>query len=543
MTEATKGYSKRWIALLFLGLSLLIIALDNTVLNVALPSITEDLGASVSQQQWIVNAYVLVFAALLLTMGALGDRIGRKKALQTGLVIFGLCSLLAALSPTTGTLIGARALLGIGAAIIMPATLSILTATFRDPKERAQAIALWAGTFALGVGTGPVLAGYLLEHFAWHSVFLINIPVVIVALIGGRFFMEESKDEKAARPDIPGVIFSITGLFALIYGIIKAGSESWSADIVLASFGAAAVLLTAFALWEWRATEPMLPLRFFRNMSFTGANIALTLVMFSMFGTMFFLSQYFQSVQGYSALETGLRIMPIAPVSFVMAVNSARVARTIGTKLTVGLGILLAGSGMFYLSQVADVDTPYSTILFGMCILAAGMGTAMSPATNSIMGSVPVRKAGVGSAMNDTTRQVGGALGVAVLGTVMNSVYLSKTEVLRGSLSEGVFETVQNSIQTALIVAEQLPPHLAQPVIEASKAGFVSGMNDAFLYASIIMAAASLITLAILPKWVRRPPEEEEEAADDAAVPDMGNEIAISVPPGGPSPGDTPEAP
>ena len=514
MTEATKGHSKRWIALLFLALSLLIIALDNTVLNVALPSITEDLGASVSQQQWIINAYVLVFAALLLTMGALGDRFGRRKALQIGLVVFGLCSLLAALSTTTGMLIGARALLGIGAAIIMPATLSILTATFRDPKERAQAIALWAGTFALGVGIGPVLAGWLLEHFEWNSVFFINIPVVTVALIGGRLFMEESKDEKAAKPDIPGVILSITGLFALVYGIIEAGRESWTADTVLASFGAAAVLLTAFALWEWRTPEPMLPLRFFRNMSFTGANIALTLVMFSMFGTMFFMSQYFQSVQGYSALEAGLRIMPLAPVSFVTAVSSALVARTIGTKMTVGLGILLAASGLFFISQVADVDTPYPTILLGMCILAAGMGTATSPATNSIMGSVPVRKAGVGSAMNDPTRQVGGALGVAVLGTVMNSIYLNKTEVLRGTLTEGVFETVQNSIQTALIVADQLPPHLAQPVIDASKDGFVSGMNDAFLYASIIMAVAAVITLAILPKWVRRPPEEEEPPED-----------------------------
>ena len=516
MIEETKGSQRRWIGLLFLGLSLLVIALDNTILNLALPSISDQLGASASQLQWIVDSYILVFAAMLLTMGSLGDRLGRKKLLQAGLLFFGICSLAAALSTSTNMLIVSRALMGLGGATIMPATLSILTATFRDPKERAQAIALWAATFALGAGIGPVIGGVLLDHFSWSSVFYINVPIVIIAIIGDYFMIENSKDEKVAKPDYPGVLLSIAGLFALVYGIIQAGESSWGANDVVASLISAAVLLSVFGWWERRTPHAMLPFRFFKNMSFTGANAALTLVMFSLFGSMFFLSQYLQSVLGYTPLEAGVRLLPMAFTSFLAALMSARVAGFLGTKFTVAVGILLAGSGMFYLSVVAQADSSYSTVLVGMCIAALGIGTTMSPATNSIMGALPVSRAGVGSAMNDTNRQVGGALGVAILGTIMNATYIDKVDHLKetnqmiAALPHNAFEAIRSSIQGAQIVAQHIPdPQLAQEIINTTSQAFTSGMKEGLLIGAIIMWIASFITLLILPQRVRASEEEK----------------------------------
>jgi len=505
--DEEQAYKKRWFALAFLMVSLLIIALDNTVLNVALPSISRDLSANASELQWIVDAYVLVFAALLLTMGAIGDRLGRKKVLQAGLLVFGIGSVWAMLSTSTIMLIAARSFLGIGAAMIMPSTLSLLTATFRDPKERAQAIAIWAGSFALGMGFGPMISGALLEHFEWPSVFVINIPVVVIGLIGGYFFIQESKDDMARKPDIPGVVLSIAGLFALVYGIIEAGKGSWTNDEVLLPLGIGLILLSIFGWWQLHAKNPMLPLRFFRNMSFTGANVALTLVMFSMFGTFFFMTQYFQTVLGYTPWETGIYMFPMSIVSFIFAINSARVAHRIGTKLTVSVGIFMAGCGLLFLSQVPEVDTDYWVLLIGLCVLPMGMGTAMSPATNSIMGSVPVNKAGVGSAMNDTTRQVGGALGIAILGTVLNGIYLNKIEGLKEQipmLSEEALEGIESSIQGAHIVAGNIPdPAVSQAIIDTADQAFVTGMTDAFFVAFIIMMITAVLTFIIIPKDVQ----------------------------------------
>jgi EmrB/QacA subfamily drug resistance transporter len=512
----TRVYKRRWIGLAFLGAALLIISLDNTVLNVALPSIANDLGASASGLQWIVDSYTLVFAALLLTAGSMGDRLGRKKALLTGLLVFGAGSLACALSVSEGMLIGCRAFLGIGGAIIMPSTLSIITATFRDPKERAQAIAIWAGTFGLGMGVGPVIAGSLLAHFHWSSVFYVNLPIVLIGLIGTYFFVQDSRDDAAPRADVPGLLLSIGGLFALIYGIIQAGREGWTATSVIWSLVIAVILLGVFAWREKRAANPMLPLAFFKNMSFTGANIAMTLVMFAMFGSLFFLGQYFQSVQGYSPFQAGLRLLPMAPVMMFMAVSSARIARRIGTKVTVSIGIMLAAAGLFYFSRVAQVDTAYPLLLIAMMVLSTGMAMAMSPATNSIMGSVPVRKAGVGSAMNNTARQVGGALGVAVLGTLMNNIYVSKvgafTNNLQVALPPQVLDSITSGIQTAHIAAQHISnSNLSRSIVDVTSNAFVSGMKEALLVGSIIIALASLTTLVILPSRVQPPAEEKEE--------------------------------
>ena len=508
MIEQTKFYKQRWIALGFLAFSLLVISLDNTVLNLALPAISRDLGATLNGLQWIVDAYTLVFAALLLTMGSIGDRYGRKRLLQVGLIIFGLFSLGAALSQSTGMLIAMRAIMGIGGAIIMPSTLSILTATFRDPRERAQAIALWAATFSLGTGIGPLVGGYLLAHYHWSSVFYINIPVVIIAVFGGYFFIQDSRAEKLRNIDVPGCLLSLGGLFSLVYGIIQAGIDGWNAQNVLIAFGIAVVLLTIFAFWELRTPNAMLPLRFFRNMSFTGANIALTLVAFAMFGSFFFMSQYLQTVQGYTALEAGVRLLPMAVAAFIGAVSSARIARVIGTKIAVGAGIFVAGAGLFYFYRVAAVDTSYLSIAIGMSITALGMGLAMSPATNSIMGSIPVDEAGVGSAMNDTTRQIGGALGVAIMGTLLNSTYAAKIDAIKWPvpLPAPAMAGIRGGIQGAHIVAGTVKtqsPALAQEIIKKADEAFTFGMAHTLLIASIIMVAAAVLVVLIVPTRVR----------------------------------------
>jgi EmrB/QacA subfamily drug resistance transporter len=508
MLEQTKGYRQRWIALAFMGIALLVISLDNTVLNLALPSIAKGLGSSASQLQWIVDAYVLSIAGLLLTIGYLGDRLGRKPTLMVGLVIFALFSLGAALSNNTGMLIGMRAMMGIGAATIMPATLSILTATFREPRERAQAIALWAAVFSLGMGIGPVVGGWLLDNFHWSSVFYINIPIVAVGLTGCYYFIENSKTDNPRRIDVAGALLSIAGFFSLVYALIQAGMQGWGATNVLYAFGAAAILLTAFILWELRYSSAMLPLYFFKNMSFTGANVALTLVSFGLMGSFFFLGQFLQSVQNYTPLQAGVRLLPMAVVSFIAAAGSAKVASYIGTKYTVAMGIFIAAVGFFYFAQVATVDVSYIRFVIPMCIVALGIGCTMSPATNSVMGSIPVGQSGIGSAMNSTTRQIGGALGVAVLGTILNSTYLAKIDAVKwpDQLPAQAIEAIRNSIQSAHIVAQSVPyPQLSQEIINESSQAFTSGSEHALIIAAIIMAVSAVLTLFILPNKIRGP--------------------------------------
>ena len=518
--ESNKSYPLRWAALGFLLFALLVIALDNTVMNLALPSISRELGATATSLQWIVDAYILVFASLLLTIGSIGDRFGRKKILQGGLVIFGLFSLGAALTRSTGMLISMRAVMGIGAACIMPSTLSILSATFRDPKERAQAIAFWSATFALGTGIGPLIGGWLLSHFHWSSVFYINLPVVVIALVGGYFFIRDSRAEHPRKIDILGCFLSLTGLFALVYGIIQAGINSWTSQNVLIAFGASLILLTAFVFWELHNPQPMLPIKFFRNMSFTGANISLTLVTFSLFGCFFFLSQYLQSVHGYTPFQAGVRLLPMAITAFMGAAASARVALLIGTKFTVSIGIIFAAGGLYYFYRVAAVDTSYFLIAIGMCITALGIGLTLSPATNSIMGSVPVDEAGIGSAMNDTNRQIGGALGVAILGTLLDSAYIKIIDGIKwpSTLPDQLLTTIRGSIQGAHAVAANVPdPQLARFIVSNADEAFTRGMAHGLLIAAIIMAVTSVVALIIVPTKIRpySEPDSVKHAPDN----------------------------
>lgn len=500
----------RWWSLLFVCISLIVISLDNTVLNVALPAISRAMGASASQLQWVLDAYVLVFAAMLLTIGSIGDRIGRKRALQFGLVWFALGSLAAALSTTTDMLIITRAILGVGGATIMPSTLSIITATFRDPKERSTTIGIWAAVFALGIGIGPVVGGWLLERFAWNSVFFVNLPIAAVAIIGGYYFIEESRDENAPRPDIPGVLLSIVGLFTLVYAIIEAGQRSWTDPTVLLAFAASMVILAGFAWWENHTAQPMLPIRFFRNPSFTGANIAVAMLTFCFFGALFFLSQFFQSVQGYTPFMSGILILPMALVAMFASAVSARLSERFGIKIVTVVGLLISAAGFWYLSYFAAADVAYSLSAVGLCITAVGIGLAMPVATDSIMGSVPVDKAGVGSAMNDTTRQIGGALGIAILGTIMNRTYLVSVDNLIASnpffklMPDKAFEAIRASITGAHVVAEQIPlAAMAKQLTDTANAAFVTGMKDALLVGAGILFVAAIITYFVLPARIQ----------------------------------------
>lgn len=508
-------YQKRWIGLIFIGISVIVISIDNTILNVALPSIARDLNASTTDLQWIVDGYILVFAALLLTMGTVSDRIGRKKSLQLGLLLFGVASIFAALSQTTGALIATRMFRGIAGALMMPATLSIISATFQQ-HERPQAIALWASLFGLGVGIGPVIGGFLVQNFGWHSMFLVPLPVIALALIGGQIYLGETKEPNAPPLDVIGSLLSMVGLFALVYGIIEAGVVGWGAPDVLASLAIAAVVLTIFALWEARTPHPMLPLHFFKNAAFTGANITLTVLAFSLYGVVFFMTQYLQSVLGNPAFTAGLMLLPLAIVLTFVTARSARVAQHLGTKRTVALGCAIVGTAFLYQSLVYDIDTIYFPwILIGQFLQASGIGLAISPATTAVMSSIPVEKAGVGSAMNDTTRQLGGALGVAVLGAIGTSIYLSGVAPLESVLPATTYGEVAAGLQTAISPATlaQLAPEMVETVTVTARTAFVEGMTRAFLISSMAMFASSLFALAVVPNVVKRTRAIREDEA------------------------------
>ncbi|MHC1687741.1 MAG: MFS transporter [Methanothrix sp.] len=509
--QASNACRNRWKALIFLCASLLVLSLNNNILNVALPSIANDLHATSSELQWVIDSYIIIFAALLLTMGSIGDRRGRKTALLAGLGLFAFVSLLAGLTNSIFILILLRGFMGIAGAIIMPSTLSILSATFTDPKERSQAIAYWAATFGLGIGIGPVLGGWLLVHFSWSSIFIANIPVIALAFIGSMIYASNSHDPNAPSTDIPGVVLSVTGLVALLYGIIEAGVIGWGNSRIYISLALAAVLLAAFGYWESKAKNAMLPVFLFKNKSFTGANIALTMDMFALFGCSFFLSQYFQTVLGHTAFEAGIAMLPLAAVVVIASALSAKASERFGIKVVVSASLFVLSLGLFYMYLTSGIDTTYPTILVGMIIIGIGTGTATGPATDSVMGAVPVSKAGIGSAMNDTTRELGGALGVAVLGTVMNSVFLGRLDQLTvlKLLPVSVDSSIRSGIEGAHQFATYIPfPHIQEKFLTYVNEAFVQGMREALLVATIVIALTALVSYFVLPAQIQRAEEE-----------------------------------
>ena len=515
MDEATID-RRRWWALAVMCTSLAVISLDNTVLNVAIPALVRDLNASTSQLQWIVDGYTLVFAGLLLTAGSLGDRFGRRGALSAGLGIFCVGSAASAFATSAGMLVVTRAFMGIGAALIMPSTLSLLTNVFHDPTERGRAIGAWAAVAGASAAFGPLIGGGLLQHFWWGSVFLINVPLTIAVLIAGRFLLPSSKDPDAGKLDPFGALLSIVGLVALLWGIIEAPTDGWTAPNVLVSLGIGVVVLGMFIAWELTCENPMLNVRFFRNPRFSAANAAITMVFFAMFGASFLITQYLQTVLGFTAFDAGLRMMPMATVMLVVAPMSPRLVERIGTKLVAGCGLLLAAIGLVVVATV-PVTNGYPRLLGGMLFLAVGMGMVMAPATESIMGSLPRNKAGVGSAMNDTTRQMGGALGVAVIGSVLASVYrpgvASRLTALHAPAP--VVSAARDSIGGAIDAANSLAEPLRSSVISASRSEFVSAFHGALLVGAVVLLAASATVFALLPA---RAVDEETVHVDGLAT-------------------------
>jgi EmrB/QacA subfamily drug resistance transporter len=499
VTDGDTPDDRRWWGLAVLCLSLVLIVLDNTVLNVALPTLVRELGASTTQLQWMVDAYVIVFAGLLLTAGALGDRYGRRRALQAGLVVFAVASALASLSGSTGQLIGARAVMGLGAAFVMPATLSIITNLFTDPTERARAIAIWAGMAGVGVALGPVVGGWLLEHFWWGSVFLINLPIVALALVTGRMLLPESRHHTGHRLDVVGAVLSIAGMGALLYAIIEAPQHGWGDPTTLASFAVAAAVLVAFGWWEHRVKAPMLDIAFFRNPRFSAASGSIALVFFALFGSFFLFTQLLQFVLGYTPLEAGLRLLPISLVLGAVSPLSARLVERLGTKVVVTTGLLTVAAGLAMLSTFT-MGSSYGDLLGGMLVMAAGMGLTMAPATESIMGSLPLAQAGVGSAVNDTTRELGGALGVAVLGSLLASGYASTLgETFPGGLlPPEVTGVVRESVGAALQVAAGMGP-AGEGLALAARGAFVDAMGTGVVVAAGAALVGALISALFLP--------------------------------------------
>ncbi|MEZ5182697.1 MAG: DHA2 family efflux MFS transporter permease subunit [Acidimicrobiales bacterium] len=534
-------FDRRWIGLGVLCLSLLVVGLDNTILNVALPRLADDLGATTSQLQWIVDGYTLVFAGLLLTAGSLGDRYGRRSALSIGLVIFVLGSIASGLATSAGMLIATRSVMGVGGALIMPATLSLLTNIFTDPKERAKAIGIWAGVSGIGVAVGPMLGGYLLEHFSWGSVFFVNVPVVAVALPAGYLLLPNSRADDSQPLDPAGAVLSIIGLVALVWAIIEAPAKGWGSPEVAGAFALGAVTLGAFLWWERTTPHPMLDIRFFRNRRFSAANLAVTLTFFAMFGSGFVLTQFMQFVLGFSPLEAGIRSVPIALMLMIVAPQSTKLAHRIGTKLTVAGGLAIVAVGM----TVAATVTPelgYGRVLPAQILLGIGIALAMAPATESIMGSLPREKAGVGSAMNDTTRQVGGALGVAVIGSVLSSQYgPAVTSRLGGlGLPSAVVEPAADSIGQAMAVAARLggdPRAVDTPVgvqvADAARDAFASSMGRGLLVAAGFALVGALVALVFLPARAAEDATGSVEVDDGdaltsfATTPELGGAEAV----------------
>ena len=467
---ASTAYRRRWLTLAVLCLSLLITVVDATIVNVALPTLARDLRAGTAGLQWITDAYTLTFAALLLLAGALADRFGRHRALTAGLAVFAAGSLAAALTRTPAELIAARAVMGTGAAFIMPATLSILSSVFTVPAERAKAIGIWSAVSGLGVAIGPVAGGVLLAHFGWDSIFLVNLPLVALALAAGHWLVPASRAPRARRLDPAGALLSVAAFTMLTWTLIAAPASGWLSAATLARAGGAAVLLTAFAVSQVRSDHPMLPVSLFRNPRLAGAAVSLFALFFALSGAVFLTTQIYQVVLGYSPLAAGLRALPPALTLAVTAAAGAHLAKRSGARLPVTGGLLLVTTGLAFFAT-APAGAGYPHYVLAMVMVSAGIGLAMSAATTLTMEQLPLALAGVGSAVNDATRNLGSVLGVAVVGSITASVAAERLTVLGGAGH----------------------PH-------AFAAAFIAGSDYGVLAAAALTAATAGITLAALRK-------------------------------------------
>jgi EmrB/QacA subfamily drug resistance transporter len=514
-------HERRWWILAVLCLSLLIVFIGNSSLNVTLPTLSRQLHATESQLQWLVAIYSLVFAGLLFTTGALGDRFGRKGALQLGLLIF-LCGAgLASTASAMPELIGCRALMGVGAAFIMPSTLSILINVF-PPHERTKAIAIWASVTGAAGGFGPVISGLLLAHFWWGAVFLINVPLLFLALVAGYFLVPTSRDPEKAPLDPVGAVLSTVGVVSMVYGLIQAPQNGWGSPATLGAFALGVVLLVTFGLWERRKDEPMLDISYFKNPAFSTGTGGMVLVFMAMYGVMFLITQYFQLVLNYSALSASLRLMPLALIMLIVAPLTPRISAALGTNRTVAIGMSLVALGLILFRGLTP-HTPYWYVVVAIIPLTTGIAMTMAPMTAAIMSAVPLRRAGSGSAMNDATRELGAALGIAVLGSVAASRYANALHHATDHLTPAQQSASKGSLAGAQATAATLRPAADKALTTAANHAFVDGVHLAVTVGAIMALFAAACVLKWLPRQLAHQgegdtPEESLEVTAEFAL-------------------------
>ncbi|GHD83804.1 MFS transporter [Streptomyces naganishii JCM 4654] len=513
-------HRRRWAILGVLMLSLLIVVLDNSILNVAIKTISTPaptgLGATQSELEWAINAYTLVFAGLLFTAGLIGDRLGRKKVLLGGLVIFGAGSALAAESGSPAQLIAFRALMALGAAFVMPATLAVLMNVF-EREEQPKAIGIWAGGVGLAIAIGPITGGLLLDHFWWGSVFLINVPIVIIALALMVWLVPDSRDPRPGRVDPLGVVLSVVGLVLLVYGIIKGGElADFTNGTVLATIAAGVVVLAAFVIFEKRSDHPSLDVSYFKNKVFSAAMSAIALVFFALMGVTFFSVFYTQSVRGYSPLESGLLMLPLAAAQMIFAPRARLVVDRFGNKATTTAGLLVIAATLASFAAF-EADTPIWILEVIFFLMGAGMAHIMTPTSVVIMQALPREKAGSASALSNTFRQVGGALGIAVLGSVLSTAYRNGIEGKLGLLPPGLRGTAGESIEATLGVAAKLGPR-GQALVGPANDSFLHAMHVTALWGTGVALVGAVVVAVFLPGKAPASEKGKEEPELVAAV-------------------------
>jgi EmrB/QacA subfamily drug resistance transporter len=514
-----EGHPRRRLILLVLCLSLLVVVIDNTVLNTALPTLARKLPAGTSALQWITDAYTLCFAALLIPAGALGDRFGRRRSLVGGLIVYALGSLAAASAGSAHTLIADRVVMGLGAAFVMPATLSILNSVF-PITERAAAIAAWSAVAGVGIVLGPTLGGALLSHFDWGSVFLVNIPLVCIALFGVARVVPESRAAHANRLDVTGTALAAASLFALVDAIIEAPVRGWTGAFTLGEAALGLALMAWFIVFELRSDHPLIDLRVFSNRAFSASAGAVTVIFFSLFGSLFALTQYLQLVHGYSPFGAGVRALPFALTMGAVSPLSAVLAKRAGPRLVISGGLVLMSVGLLALST-ASVHSAYPPLAVFVAVMGAGMGLVMAPASAIIMETVPPDQASAGSAVNDTVREIGGALGIAVIGSVVAAIYGHR---LRGVLvTHHAPGTVVTAATGSVAEADGIAKHVGGPIgtelASAAHQAFTTAMSGGMRVAAGVAIAGAVACFVALPRRIGK--EVISEASDLTDVPEQ----------------------
>ena len=507
VTQRDVQHARRWAALVVLCAAALIINVDNTILNVALPTLVRKLHATSSQLQWVVDSYALVFAGLLLVGGSLADRLGRKRFFLIGLTVFAAGSIGAAISGSVDLLIAWRAVMGAGAALTIPASLSIINDVFRDPAQRAKAIGAWAATIGLGIAIGPIAGGLLLAKFWWGSIFLVNVPIVIAAFAGAMVLLPDSKNPAADRPDPVGAALSIAGLGLLLWAIIEGPTKGWSSVSVVGVGALSGAALAGFIAWEAHIDHPMLNLAFFRDRRFSIAAASESLGIFGLMGVLFLQTQFLQFDLGYSPLQAGLRILPTAAMICLAAPLSPIIARRIGIKLVVVAALAAIAGGLWQISAVSTLAASYQAMLTGLLLIGVGAGLLLPTATNSVVGSVPQGDSGIGSATNTVALQVGGALGVAVIGSAMLTRYQTRiTQALAGRhVPIAATHTIIGSLGGALTVATSVGGATGALLAHAARAAFMNGMQTSLAVGALVALAGALLVLARLPSRTSQP--------------------------------------